>query len=157
MFSLTARRASRFCGRIWAPTGCGATLPPLTPGWRLPLHNGVSTVRNTSIDGAPTSPVRSDGVLRHIREERKQRGAPSLLSLVTPKPKTEAWYDFFLSDTIFGASDRNRKPHYRYGPLRVGDLRPGQKPCSGPCLCQNLTGWKSGALPISAFRSSIVW
>lgn len=44
--------------------------------------------------------------------------------MVTPKPKTKAWHDFFLSDVVFGCApgSKRKKPQYRYQPGKLNNI-----------------------------------
>lgn len=127
MFTLTTRRAPRFCGRIWAPTASRATLPPSISGWQIPLYTGVVVLRHASTDTASASLVRFVDKPQKVSGDRRrsQPSGSSLLDIVTPKPKTEAWYDFFLSDVLFGraSNSKRKKPQYRYQPGKLNNMK----------------------------------
>jgi hypothetical protein len=122
MFSLTARRAPRSCGRLWKPNACGATLSSLTPGWQIPLSTSIAAVRYTS-DVPLTTPVR---VVRHGQSPRPQnrKRAPNILTYVAPEPKTEAWYEFFLTQITLDGREGRVKPRLPYDLQRISNLSP---------------------------------
>jgi hypothetical protein len=76
-------------------------------------------VRHTSTGVASPGPLRFVGRSRKASEDRrKSRASDSrLLDKVTPKPKTEAWYDFWLSEVIFGKTAKKNRPYHQYEPV----------------------------------------
>ena len=124
MFTLTARRAPRFCGRIWTPTASVATLPPSTSGWQTPFYTGVAAARHASNGATSPGPVRFVDTPRKISKEGKKYRTTNILKAVTPAPKTEAWYDYFLYQVTPGGRNQSRKPPYRYQSLVCGARKP---------------------------------
>jgi len=82
------------------------------------LYNGITAARHKSTGPASPNFVLFVGGPQKILKDRRKRQAsdPGLLDIVTPEPKTEPWYDFYLSDTVFRAKAKRSRPHYPYQP-----------------------------------------
>lgn len=89
----------------------------------MTLYNGVAATRHASDDAAPTTPSHVIGS-NETRSPRTKHQGTNILTAITPKPKTDAWYDFFLTQVRLKQRDRIRKPSYAYGSPKLRVRQP---------------------------------